>query len=893
MSAPGSSSPLRFASLTDPPSQQQQQAGSTVGSGAGTPRAGRTTTTRSDITPSHGFARFLQQQDAAAAATGQTTTAAAATAAGASQEQSSVSQEFPDVAVVSGVAATSSQLLSPGPPGDAAAAGGDPMANENVIWGTTVNIMDSMRMFRDFLASFSLVYRRRWQASREFNVPIDQITEADLGIVPDLDYEVFYTTVLRNMRDTEIYYLNLDCFNLRVYPPAVKLYQQLVKYPQEIVPLMDHTATQLFQELAFTQDERDNGLHLDVDIRVRPFNLAQSINLRELDPADIDRLVTVRGLLIRCSPVIPDLKVGRIDEPFRCPRETCNAANTMQLIHNRSEFSNKQLCRLQETPDMIPDGQTPYTVSLCVYDDLVDTVKPGDRIEVTGIYRSMAVRANPRQRSIKTIFRTYIDVLHFKRTDRKRLTADESCVETNEYIPAHVEDDTFGLMSPEDEAKIEELASRPNLYDLLANSLAPSIYELDDVKKGVLLQMFGGNHKTFKKVAAPRYRGDINILLVGDPGVSKSQLLQYVHKIAPRGIYTSGKGSSAVGLTASVVRDPDTGGLVLESGALVLSDGGVCCIDEFDKMSDTTRAILHEVMEQQTVSIAKAGIITTLNARTSVLASANPIRSKFDLRLSLSENINLPPSLISRFDLLYVILDLPNEDYDRKLAKHLVSLYLEDRPDSALTDIIAPEMLTRYISYARNKIKPEISEEAGAELVKRYVEMRDIGRRAAGVDAGRTGGSSNKTISATTRQLESMIRLAEAHARMRLARTVEVDDVVEASRLIREAIKASATDPRTGRIDIDLLTSGSSSSTRRLFLDLKNAVRDAIMARESTRVGFNALFADMAKQSSIPVSKEEFDRAVKELADEGVVLMEKGTGVIRRLMERDEATSLV
>lgn len=751
-----------------------------------------------------------------------------------------------------------------------------------VIWGTNVSIQDCSNAFRDFLMSFKMKYRR-----------IQDETPVEFE-----DNELHYVQQLNNMRELGLTNLNLDAKNLSAYPPTRKLYFQLLNYPQEIIPIMDQTIKDCMVSLVMDdrgfENNDTNVDEIETNIyTVRPFNINQvERGMRDLNPNDIDKLVSVKGLVLRSTAIIPDMKVaffkcnacdhtiaveidrGVISEPSKCPRQVCGQSNSMSIIHNRSSFADKQVIKLQETPDLVPDGQTPHSINLCVYDDLVDSCRAGDRVEVCGIFRSLPVRSNPRMRAVKSLYKTYLDVVHVKKIDKKRLGADTSTLQ-QAATEKQQEVEQVRKITTEEIERIKEISQRDDLYEVLARSLAPSIYEMDDVKKGVLLQLFGGTNKTFKK--GGRYRGDVNILLCGDPSTSKSQLLQYVHRISPRGVYTSGKGSSAVGLTAYITRDIDTKQLVLESGALVLSDGGICCIDEFDKMSDSTRSVLHEVMEQQTISVAKAGIITTLNARTSILASANPINSRYDPNLPVTSNIDLPPPLLSRFDLVYLMLDKVDERIDRQLARHLTDMYLEDVPDKVTNNFVLPvEFLTTYIQYAKENVHPVITSEGKNELVKAYVDMRKMG------DDSR---ASEKRVTATTRQLESMIRLSEAHAKMRLSPTVELIDVKEAVRLIKSAIKDYATDPITGRIDMDMIQTGTTAAQRRVQEDLNGEIL-SLLEDNNNVLRFNDLAVKINEKSSLRVENQDLVEAVKRLQQEGKIIEtgESHRKTIRKVM---------
>ncbi|MFQ5891920.1 MAG: minichromosome maintenance protein MCM [Candidatus Methanofastidiosia archaeon] len=573
-----------------------------------------------------------------------------------------------------------------------------------------------------------------------------------------------------------------------------ELSQKLIDDPTFFLPIADG----VFEEL-FKPEEK-------MDFHTRFKNLTpRKIEIRDLRAEHINKLIQIEGVVRRASEVKPEIveavftcqRCGQImiveqDAPFFkapniCQNPACGRKGPFKLEEDSSKFIDWQNIKVQERPERLRGGQMPRSLDCILRDDIVDLAVPGNRVTIVG--KLKGTQEFTFRGKKKTTFRNFIEVNY---------------VEVWEKDIAEIE------LSEEDRVQIQELSSDPFICDKIINSIAPSIYGLKEIKEAIALLLFSGVRKILPD--GTRLRGDSNVLLVGDPGVAKSQILQYVARIALRGIYTSGKGTSAAGLTATVVRDEGTGGWALEAGALVIADLGVACIDEIDKMSKDDRSSIHEAMEQQTVSIAKAGIVATLNARASILAAANPKYGRYDPYRPVTDQIDLPPTLLSRFDLVYVLTDKPEEEQDKRIAEHIVGIHAN--PEETVVPPIPAELLAKYISYAKSNLFPELSKEARQALVNFYIQMR------------KSGEAEDSPVPITPRQMEALIRLSEARARMRLSPVVEKEDAEEIIRLFRECLFKVAMDFETGKLDIDTLMTGTRKSQRDRIIQLIDLIQE-------------------------------------------------------------------
>jgi len=613
------------------------------------------------------------------------------------------------------------------------------------------------------------------------------------------------------------------------------LAEALISSPEEVLQILE-TALE------------ETGLIKNARIRFNNLPETQRTRIRTIRSAHLNQLIFFEGLVRQASEVRPQvvnakfecpscgtvISVLQVDKKFREPAR-CSCGRKGQFRLMSKTMVDAQRLVIEEAPESLVGGEQPRRLSVFLKEDLVEPgmeekTTPGSKVRALGILKEVPV---PLQSgSISTRF--------------------DLAIEANNLIPLESTYEELDI-SEEEEMQIQELAADPELFKKLRNSIAPTIWGYEEIKESLVLQMFSGVRKVSPDGTTSR--GDIHLFLMGDPGVAKSVILKFVSNIAPKGRYVVGMGASGRGITATVVRDEFLKGWSLEAGAMVLANKGIVCIDEIEKMIPEDRSAMHEALEQQTVTISKANVQATLSAQTSVLAAGNPKYGRFEPLQPIAQQIDLPPALINRFDLIFILRDLPNKEQDEAIATHVLKLHQMKAQKSD----IDRELFRKYVAYAKQKTQPELTNEAVEEIKNFYVKLRNMQS---------SGDSGSIPISA--RQLQGLIRLAEAHAKTRLSNKVEKQDAEVAIRLTNYYLMQVGYDAETKTFDIDRFTSSSSSSQRSKILLLRETIKK-LEEKYGKMVPLDVLKQGLGTE----ISEQEFEDAITKLKSSGDIFQPK------------------
>jgi replicative DNA helicase Mcm len=618
----------------------------------------------------------------------------------------------------------------------------------------------------------------------------------------------------------------------------------LIDRPEETVQLLEVA----LEELEWAPS--------DARVRFMSISKGQEMFIRFIRSKHLGKMIGIEGIVRQASEVRPlvtnakfecpscgtIISVLQIDKKFKEPSR-CSCGRRGGFKEIAKDMVDAQVLDIEEASDNLYGGEQPKRMKIFLKEDLVDPTMemrttPGSRVKIIGILKEIAISTG----------------------SGAMLTRFDLAIESNNIIPMEESFEDIDI-NEEDERTIRELAADPKLVDRMVDSIAPSIWGKRDVKKALAFQLFGGVKKT--RSDGTKMRGDIHVLLVGDPGVAKSVMLGFVAGVAPKARYVSGKSSTGAGLTATVVKDDILKGWGLEAGAMVLANKGIVCIDEFDKMDEEDRSVMHEAMEQQTITIAKATVQATLRAQTSVLAAANPKFGRFDPLQSIPKQVNLVPSLLSRFDAIFIMRDIPTRDNDEAIATHVLS----EHQQNAKHDVIDKDLLKKYISYAKQKYNPVLGDEAIVAMKEFYVGLRNMPQ---------IGDGPSKPIPIGARQLEAMVRLAEAHARMRLSETVDVQDAIASIDLVKSYLLQVGYDKTTKTFDVDRITGNSASARNKI-----NVIVDTIEELEK-RLGKLIPLEEISKALDGRMKGTEIDEAVGKLLKSGDLFRPK-RGFVQRM----------